>query len=231
MTPELKVCGVRDASFAVAAARLGAGYEGFIFAAASPRRVSPELARRIRRAVLEDPSVAAKPRFVGVFAGEGADEIEKTADAVPLDVIQLHGGYGAEDVRRLRASGREVWILDPGDAGATPAEADAVLVDGRDGRRTGGTGRLADWSRVAGLKAAGRRVVLAGGLSAGCVEAAAATGADVLDVNSGVEIAPGVKSAEMFAELAARLEKMENWWTRRDLNPRPGDYESPALTD
>ena len=23
----------------------------------------------------------------------------------------------------------------------------------------------------------------------------------------------------------------EGWWTRRDLNPRPRDYESPALTD
>ena len=25
--------------------------------------------------------------------------------------------------------------------------------------------------------------------------------------------------------------KQQKWWIRRDLNPRPRDYESPALTD
>src|SRR6266700_7357635 len=32
------------------------------------------------------------------------------------------------------------------------------------------------------------------------------------------------------AALTAKLNTMLNWWAQRDLNPRPSDYESPALT-
>ena len=42
------------------------------------------------------------------------------------------------------------------------------------------------------------RVVLAGGISAVNAAAAAETGADVLDVNSSVETAPGVKSEHLL---------------------------------
>ena len=53
------------------------------------------------------------------------------------------------------------------------------------------------------LKAAGRRVVLAGGISALNIGEAAATGADIVDVNSSLETAPGVKSADLLGALAA----------------------------
>ena len=82
-------------------------------------------------------------------------------------------------------------------AGLNAADADAMLLDGSaaDGR-SGGTGRLADWSRAAELAASGVRVVLAGGISAENVRAAAETGCAILDVNSSIETAPGEKSAE-----------------------------------
>ena len=83
--------------------------------------------------------------------------------------------------------------------------ADAVLLDGRKGTQRGGTGIHADWSQVAVLKRAGHRVVLAGGLSAANVAAAAATGADVLDLNSTLEIAPGQKSIRLLDEILASM--------------------------
>ena len=79
-----------------------------------------------------------------------------------------------------------------------------MLLDGRDGAKTGGTGRRADWSLVSGLKRRGLKVVLAGGLSAENVAGAAGTGADVLDVNSSLETSPGVKSLPLLAELLGR---------------------------
>ena len=193
--PRLKICGITDAAFAVEAARRGIDYLGLIFAAKSPRRVTVEQARQIVA------SVAGGPRFVGVFVEQDTSEILKISKAVPLDVIQLHRNALKEEIATLKAAGFEVWRLAGVDGEDDVfAGEDAVLLDGRDGARTGGTGRRADWSRVAALKGAGRRVVLAGGLSATNIAEAAATGADILDVNSALETSPGRKSVRLLDE-------------------------------
>lgn len=208
--PQLKVCGITDAAFAVEAARRGVRYLGLIFAERSPRRVAVGQACEIVAAVRG----ADTPRFVGVFVDHDAEEIGRIASCVGLDVIQLHGDYGAEAVAALKAKGYEVWRL-CGDADVAVARdarpyrtvtqkrdiPDAVLLDGRKGAQRGGTGVRADWSLVAPLKLAGRRVVLAGGISAANVAAASATGADILDVNSSIETSPGVKSLVLLDEL------------------------------
>jgi len=213
--PQLKICGITDAAFAVEAARRGIDYLGLIFAEGSPRRVTVEQARQIVTAVRGDPlagrGVPDAPRFVGVFVNHSAEEIVKIATRLTLDVIQLHGGYGAEAVATLKAKGYEVWRLFDGGRGATAlpgggaqlvaTEADAVLLDGRKGTQCGGTGVRADWSLVEPLKRAGRRVVLAGGIAVANIADAAATGADVIDVNSSLETAPGKKSLALLDEL------------------------------
>ena len=182
-TPKIKVCGINDAAFAQRAEALGADYLGFIFAEGSPRRVSLE------QVVTIAVGLSGRAKRVGVFATTPADEILEIARSVPLDVVQLHSvRYGADDVGRLKANGLEVWRLH------VSCGADAVLLDGAAGGRCGGTGQLADWRRAAELAAAGVRVVLAGGISAANALAAAKTGCAVLDVNSSLEIAPGVKS-------------------------------------
>ena len=190
--PELKICGVKSPAFALEAVRRGVNYIGFVFVEGSPRCVSAETAREIA-------SAAKGAKLVGVFAGKGVLKILAIAELVGLDVVQLHGGYSADDVAALKSRGYEVWRLDSGDGFAGE---DATLVDGRDGNRCGGTGRLADWSRVAELKREGRRVVLAGGISASNIRAAVATGADIIDVNSSLETAPGEKSVERLEQLA-----------------------------
>lgn len=197
--PELKVCGVTDASFACAAAKRGVNYLGFIFAEGSPRRITPAKAREIRGAVEHcSPAISLRPRFVGVFVELGAVEISQIAQSIPLDVIQLHGDYSADDVLKLKGDGYEVWAIDGSAAAAT---SDAVLIDGQVGGRRGGTGRLADWSRIAELKCARRRVVLAGGISSDNIAVAITTGADIIDVNSSLETAPGVKSIDKLDQL------------------------------
>ena len=87
MTPALKICGVNDGAFAVEAARCGADFLGFIFAEASPRRVTPGKASAIRAQVLA-AGAARSPRFVGVFTDTPADEIATVAALVPLDDVE-----------------------------------------------------------------------------------------------------------------------------------------------
>ena len=197
--PRLKVCGITDAAFAVEAARRGVDCLGLIFAEGSPRRVTEVRAREIVGAVRH---VGFALRFVGVFVKHSVAEIAEIASNVGFEVIQLHGEYSSDEVASLKAQGYEVWRLHgptTGRTGILPVDSceDAVLLDGRRGTES----HRADWSLVAPLKAAGRRVVLAGGISAANIADAVATGADVIDVNSAIESAPGVKSPALLAEL------------------------------
>lgn len=188
--PKLKICGINDPRIAAAAEAGGADYLGFIFVPGSPRAVTPERAKELFG------SLEGKARRVGVFVKDGVADIERIAREVELDVVQLHAAYSDEDVLWLKEGGFEVWRLDDG------VPADAVLLDGRAGGATGGTGQRADWARARVLKEEGSRVVLAGGLSAGNLGAAvAATGADVFDVNSSLEVARGVKDVGKLEEL------------------------------
>jgi len=190
---KLKICGITSATFAVEAAKRGVDFLGFIFASASPRRVTLEQAKEIIAAVRTAKTVDP-PRFVGVFVEQSVEEIACIAADVGLDVIQLHGGYGAGSIAPLKSMGYAVWRLLADD----PADEDAILLDGSDGQRRGGTGLRADWSAVPKLKSANRRVILAGGISAANISAAAATGADVIDVNSSIETSPGEKSLSLL---------------------------------
>jgi hypothetical protein len=37
-------------------------------------------------------------------------------------------------------------------------------------------------------------------------------------------------NSSLFSMLQTMKQRQEDWWARRDLNPQPRDYESPALT-
>ena len=198
MRPKVKACGVTDPDFAAEAARRGVDYLGVIFAAKSPRKVDGAKARQIAAAA-RAARPESSPRVVGVFTDGSAAEIAEMAATASLDVVQLHGEFGDEVVSALKGAGYEVWRLNGSGA------EDAVLLDGRDGGKTGGTGRLADWALVGELKKKGFRVVLAGGLSAENCAAAAETGADILDFNSSIETSPGVKSLLKLDEIVGLL--------------------------
>ena len=175
MKPEVTVCGVRDAAFAVAAAKLGVDYLGFIFEPSSPRHVTVSQATEIAASLGAGPR--RRVRLVGVFVRESMDEIAAAMRRAGLDVVQLHRRATAEDVAALKSAGYEVWTLAGG------AEGDGVLFDSTHG----------DGERE--LRRGAYRTILAGGVSAGNVAMAVATGPDVLDVNSSLETAPGIKSA------------------------------------
>jgi phosphoribosylanthranilate isomerase len=86
--------------------------------------------------------------------------------------------------------------------------AEAFLVDAFAEDAYGGTGHTADWLRFADLKERfpEKKWILAGGLSPdNVVEAIAATGADRIDANSGVESAPGIKDPEKIQALFKAL--------------------------
>jgi indole-3-glycerol phosphate synthase/phosphoribosylanthranilate isomerase len=188
----VKVCGLTRPGDAHAAWTAGATWGGLVFAADSPRRLTPERARGVRD--------AAPLRWAGVFVDEDPGTIAALVRDLELHAVQLHGEEGPEVVARLRAmlpAGCEIWkAVRVRDRAPSLSEtgADRLLLDAWSEGARGGTGSRFDWN-VAASHPERHRVVLAGGLDAGNVVIADAVGVGMLDVSSGVEESPGVKSA------------------------------------
>jgi phosphoribosylanthranilate isomerase len=122
-------------------------------------------------------------------------------------MVQLHGDERAEEAALLsRPVMRAVTLEDTSACDGWPADT-TFLLDAADRQRRGGTGQRVDWSR-AGVLAARRRVILAGGLTPENVAAAvAAVRPCGVDVSSGVEEAPGVKDPGKVAAFLANARR------------------------
>ncbi|HSM52387.1 MAG TPA: N-(5'-phosphoribosyl)anthranilate isomerase, partial [Thermoanaerobaculia bacterium] len=80
------------------------------------------------------------------------------------------------------------------------------VVDRADPVRYGGTGEPWPWRRLPRPRP-GQRLLVAGGVGPGNARAAlAASGADGIDVASGVESSPGIKDPELLARLFEEVE-------------------------
>ena len=205
MPVEAKICGLTRPEDAAAAAEGGASYLGVVFAG-GPRVVTPGRAAEIVDAARGVP-------VLGVFGSQSTEQIRQIVLAAGLAGAQLHGAHPREDAVRLRDAGLLVWrvvrigspldldLLEP-----AAGDADAVLVEPRVAHAAGGTGVSLDLAvaREARSRLAGRRMVLAGGLTPDTVgPAVALVRPDVVDVSSGVEHLPGIKDP---AKIAAFLE-------------------------
>lgn len=193
---ETKVCGLTRTDDALACWREGATFGGLIFAPESPRAVTRDQARGLAR--------SAPLRWVGVFVNAPLPEIVATAGELGLAAVQLHGEESASqvaEVRRVLPATVEVWkavrIKDRVPS-VEETGADRLVLDTWRGDRRGGTGERFDWSLLDGHPDK-HRLILSGGLTPEVAAAAESTGCFGLDVNSGVEDAPGRKSPSRIA--------------------------------
>lgn len=207
----IKICGVRDAATAAAAAASGADAVGFVFVDGSPRRVTPEAAR---------DAVAALPAFVqpvGLFVDTDAGMIRRVCGTAGIHTIQLQGnespGFvrGLAPLRVIKAVhfGRETaaaHIAQWRDQGLLGLLIDTpppvTSTDSRPsshGGNAGGSGVPFDWRQLADFLATpeGRGappLILAGGLTpTNVADAISLLRPYAVDVSSGVESSRGVK--------------------------------------
>lgn len=195
MPPRIKICGLTRAEDATLAATLGADALGVVLWAGSPRAITAAQAR----AVFADlPRAVTR---VGVFVSPTVDEAAEAVDGAGLDVVQLHA---VADPAPFVGRGWPVLWSGSLEQGTTTAPAGTtLLLDAHDPVQHGGTGRTIDWARAASL-AAGTPLILAGGLTADNVAAAIArVRPHGIDVSSGVESAPGIKSPDLLRRFVA----------------------------
>lgn len=198
----VKICGLTRPGDAELAVTLGADAIGLVFYAASPRAVDSLSARAI---------VARIPPFVtvvGLFVNAAAAEVSRVLSQVRIDLLQFHGdetpdfctGFGKSYVKAIRMA--------PGIDLAAEferfGEAQALLLDAYQPDARGGTGHAFDWARA--VAPAGRRVILAGGLTPDNVQSALTIAKPyAVDVSSGVESAKGIKDPAQIARFLTEV--------------------------
>jgi phosphoribosylanthranilate isomerase len=196
MSVRVKVCGITRPEDARLAVVLGAAAIGFNFWRLSPRYVEP--ARALRIGALLPPQITR----IGVFVDADLPQILRIARDASLSAVQLHGEEPPSLARSLplpvvrafrrRGSEHAPELL------RYPCAA--VLLDAHVPGAHGGTGQRSDW-RLAVRVARLRRLVLAGGLNPeNLVEALVAVKPYGVDLNSGVEQAPGKKDPDLLRQ-------------------------------
>jgi phosphoribosylanthranilate isomerase len=200
MTVSVKICGLTTKRTLEAAIEAGASYAGFVFFEPSPRNISLRQAARLAR--------LAEGRIKTVALTVNASDVVIGAimSEVNPDFLQLHGDESLQRIAAIRSLAKASIIKaikvgalkDVKAARLYETAADIVLFDAQAARSSplpGGNGRAFNWAWLP--KASPRpNFMLSGGLNSdNLLEALAASGALAVDVSSGVETAPGVKSA------------------------------------
>jgi phosphoribosylanthranilate isomerase len=197
---KVKICGVNspDAFDAVVAAK--ADYLGFVFFEKSPRFVTPAQAAAL------SARHNGGPKRVGLFVNPRSDDIRAALANMALEILQLYA-----DTARCQALAQEfsmpVWqalgIAQKSDLPSAAAGLAGFVIEAKappDATRPGGNAALMDWSLLAGWQAPAFWL-LGGGLTPSNVATAIQQSRPpAVDVSSGVETAPGVKSPALIKQ-------------------------------
>ena len=205
---EIKVCGMRDRDNCTRlVSQVAPNWMGLIFYAKSPRFVSEQMA-----AYLSPLSV----KKVGVFVRESEKEMLRLSTLFGLSALQLHGGEPVDEVKSLReATNLELWkVVSVGETidwkflEPFLPYVDKFLFDTATAAH-GGSGKQFDW-QILETYPFNKGFYISGGL--GLEDAAAVAGLRQrlprllgLDLNSGFEVAPGLKSIEKLQAFTHNL--------------------------
>jgi phosphoribosylanthranilate isomerase len=208
---KIKVCGLRDKANLEDIAALNPDFIGFIFYDQSPRFVGESLDEAMLRAL---PRQVKK---VGVFVNASPDYILRNVKKYDLQYVQLHGNETPDLCRSLQNRGINIIKAFRVDAAFNfsmlnnyKAFSDFFLFDAK-GEQPGGNGITFDWSILKNYDNE-KPFFISGGIgldNLALLEQLKGMKLYGVDVNSAVEVSPGVKDAEKVRELIARLRPIE----------------------
>lgn len=206
----VKICGMTRLEDARCAVDAGVDALGFIFYNKSPRCVKIGTAKAI---------IHCLPPFVdkvGVFVNASIGEVTQAA-AIGLTAIQLHGNETPDyckEVKDLHSSCSIIKAFRVGNESDASqftsynSVVDAFLLDTYVKGAKGGTGEVFDWNIIEKLNLQ-RPVLLAGGLGPENIEQAIrSTRSYCFDVNSGVEVSPGIKDHQQIEQLMSVVKRI-----------------------
>jgi len=198
----VKICGITSYKDAEIAVNYGASAIGMIFYQDSPRYIYPE---KVGEWISAVPS---KLKKVGVFVNEKGKNIKTIVEKLNLDYIQLHGDESPEYCNKMIRPVIKAFRVG---VGFDPNIIDnfqvhAFLFDTYQKGESGGTGKSFKWDLISGLNI-DTPIILSGGLNAeNIIKGIETVKPSALDVNSGVELKPGVKDKVKIEKLFNAIE-------------------------
>lgn len=211
MSVEAKICGLSTPETVDAVVQGGARWIGFVTYPRSPRHVSTDLLRSLGARV---PRSVGR---VGLFVDPDDALLDERLATGAIDMLQLQGAETPARVAELKArTGKAVMkvinVATREDAergiAAYATVADRLMFEPAGGVLPGGNAKVFDWTILRGL-AVPLPWFLAGGLTPDNVaEAVRVTGAQTVDVSSGVESSRGVKSIELIRAFLDRVKAL-----------------------
>jgi phosphoribosylanthranilate isomerase len=202
----IKICGITNLDDAHAAVAAGADALGFNFYKPSPRYIAPESAREIIN-TLPDSILT-----VGVFVNDGSpDAVRSIANQSGVKAVQLHGDESPDYCRALNSVIKTFSVSENFDIKQLESyEVDAIMLDTKDNRLRGGTGRVFDWSVAQQVSQLIPKLYLAGGLSPeNITEAIEMVQPYAVDACSSLEDKPGIKNHERMRVFVGKVRSVK----------------------
>ncbi len=194
---KIKICGQNNPAIINHCLDLNISYQGLIFYEKSPRFIEMDTLSLVNQYFK-----LHKDKFVGVFVNPSIDEIKNKLDVFDFDTIQLHGNEDQKFISEVKNLFKKKIYksISPEDFKTTELiDVDQFLVEAKpsSNQMPGGNNKTWDWSNFKNIKKL--PYILSGGLNVTNIKKAISlTGADFVDINSGVEEQPGEKSLTLI---------------------------------
>lgn len=204
---KVKLCGFTDRKTVETAVGKNCDFLGFVFVKKSPRFIAPLKAEEISVNV---PEAIAK---VAVVANASLKELSLILRDFDAGYFQFHGAEDVEFLQEVRKKFPQIKIIkafhisDAKDLEVVEdfsAVADFFLFDGKEA----GSGKVFDWNLLHNFQA-GKPWFLSGGINIGNIDSVLEiTGAEMIDISSGIEEVRGKKSSRLIAELMKKIKEI-----------------------
>ena len=194
---KIKICGQNNPAIINYCLDLNISYQGLIFYEKSPRFIDMD-----SLSLVNQYFKSHKNKFVGVFVNPSINEIKNKLEVFDFDTIQLHGDEDQNLISEVKKNFKKniYKSISPEDFNTTELiDVDQFLIEAKpsSNQMPGGNNKTWDWSDFKNIKKL--PYILSGGLNVTNIKKAInLTGADFVDINSGVEEQPGEKSLTLI---------------------------------
>ncbi len=194
---KIKICGQNNPAIINYCLDINISYQGLIFYEKSPRFMDIDTLY-----IVNQYFKLHNDKFVGVFVNPSIDEIKNKLEIFDFDTIQLHGNEDQNFINEVKSNFKKKIYksISPEDFKTTElVNVDQFLIESKpsSNEMPGGNNKTWDWSDFKNKKKL--PYILSGGLNVTNIKKAISlTGADFVDINSGVEEHPGEKSLALI---------------------------------
>ena len=203
MKPLIKICGIKDLNILNQLIELEAiDFIGFIFFEKSPRNVSNNFLNIVNGINLKNK------RAVCVYVDASQEFIQQTSSNFQNPILQFHGNESNDFCKSFN---KDFWkVIRVKDSNSINIvsdypDASAILFENYTKGLYGGTGSVFNWSLLKNINKNDKKIIISGGINIENVDNAISINPWCIDINSGVEISPGVKDLDLIKQVLQKF--------------------------